>query len=157
VDATIAPMAPDFVPADFRPPLGLTTDRLVLEPLGPQHNESDYEAWTSSMEHIHATAGFTESRWPRPMTLDENRADLERHARDFEARTGFTYTVLDPRSREVIGCLYIYPSKTEEHDADVRMWVRASRAELDGPLWEAVSEWLERDWPFPSPDVPGRR
>jgi len=146
-----------FVPADFRPPLGLTADRFVLEPLGPQHNESDYEAWTSSMDHIHATPGFTESKWPRPMSLDENRADLERHARDFEQRAGFTYTVLDPRSREVVGCLYIYPSKAEGHDADARMWVRASRADLDGPLWEAVSEWLDRDWPFQSADVPGRR
>ncbi len=25
------------------------------------------------------------------MTLDENRADLERHAADFAARRGFTY------------------------------------------------------------------
>ena len=42
-----------FVPADFEPPVRLATDRFVLEPLGPQHNERDYEAWTSSMEHIH--------------------------------------------------------------------------------------------------------
>jgi RimJ/RimL family protein N-acetyltransferase len=149
-------MADQFVPADFRPPPGLVTDRLLLEPLGPQHNESDYEAWTSSMEHIRATAGFPDGRWPHPMSLEENRGDLERHAHDFEQRTGFTYTVLDPDSREVIGCLYIYPTKAEEHDADVRMWVRASRADLDGPLWDAVSAWLARDWPFTSPSVPGR-
>ena len=43
------------------------------------------------------------------MTPDENRADLERHAEDFRNRTGFTYTVLDPASRDVIGCVYIYP------------------------------------------------
>jgi RimJ/RimL family protein N-acetyltransferase len=149
-------MADSFVPADFRPPPGLVTDRLLLEPLGPQHNESDYQAWTSSMEHIRATAGFPDGRWPHPMSLEENRGDLERHAHDFEQRTGFTYTVLDPDSREVIGCLYIYPTKAEEHDADVRMWVRASRADLDGPLWDAVSAWLARDWPFSSPHVPGR-
>ena len=29
-------------------------------------------------------------------------------------RRGFTYTVLDPESRDVIGCLYIYPSKDED-------------------------------------------
>jgi RimJ/RimL family protein N-acetyltransferase len=145
-----------FVPEDFQPPRGLVCDRFLLEPLGPQHTESDYDAWTSSMEHIHATPGFTDSRWPHPMSLDENRADLERHARDFEQRKGFTYTVLDPRSRDVVGCLYIYGSKSEQHDADVRMWVRASRADLDGALWEAVSAWLDRVWPFTSPDVQGR-
>ena len=81
----------------------------LLEPLGPQHNEDDYEAWSSSIEHIRATPGYADGRWPRPMTLEENRADLERHARDFAARSGFTYTVLDPSDRGVIGCVYIYP------------------------------------------------
>ena len=82
------------------------------------------------------------------MTLDENRADLERHANDFRSRTGFTYTVLDPRSRDVIGCVYIYPLADGEHDARALSWVRASRAELDGPLWRAVSDWLASDWPL---------
>ena len=97
-----------FVPADFEPPAGLVTERFVLEPLGPEHNESDHEAWSSSIEHIRATPGF-DDRWPRPMTLEENLDDLERHARDFADRTGFTYTVLDPATRAVIGCVYIYP------------------------------------------------
>ena len=81
-------------------------DHFLLEPLGPEHNEDDHEAWSSSIEHIRATPGFLDSRWPHPMTLDENRADLERHARDFAQRSGFTYTVLDPADRDVIGCVY---------------------------------------------------
>jgi hypothetical protein len=82
------------------------------------------------------------------MTIDENRADLQRHADDFRNRTGFTYTVLDPESRDVIGCVYIYPVRDAEHDARVLSWVRASRADLDVPLWRAVSDWLASDWPF---------
>src|SRR4051812_25296317 len=116
-----------FVPDDFRPPSTLVTDHFLLEPLGPEHNEDDYEAWSSSIEHIRATPGFMNGRWPHEMTLDENRADLERHARDFAARSGFTYTVLDPSDRGVIGCLYIYPDKKGEADAVVTSWVRASR------------------------------
>src|SRR3954451_23835618 len=99
------------------------------------------------MEHIHATPGWEESKWPRSMTLDENRADLERHAADFEGRTGFTYTVLSPGG-DVVGCVYIYPSKKDNFDAQVLSWVRVSEAELDAPLWEAVSDCIESDWPF---------
>ena len=128
----------------------------MLEPLGPQHTEPDYDAWTSSMEHIRSTPGFTTGTWPREMTLAENRADLERHARDYAARTGFTYTVLDPQSRDVIGCVYIYPSKREDRDAQVSLWVRASRAELDQPLWTAVRDWLTGEWPFTAVDDHGR-
>jgi RimJ/RimL family protein N-acetyltransferase len=138
----------EFVPADFDVPQRLETEHFVLEPLGPEHNEQDYDAWTSSHDHIHATPGWETSRWPREMTPDENRADLERHADDFENRRGFTYTVLDPGGRQVIGCVYIYPLPDSEEDARVLSWVRASHAELDAPLWRAVTDWIESDWPF---------
>ena len=135
-----------FVPDGFEPPRRLEADAFVLEPLGPEHNESDYAAWTSSMEHIHASPGWAESTWPQAMTLDENRGDLERHARDFAERTGFTYTVLAADDGSVIGCVYIYP--VDGHDAQARSWVRADRAELDGPLRDAVRAWLRDAWPF---------
>jgi hypothetical protein len=136
-----------FVPPEFEPPAGLSHPRFVLEPLGPRHNERDYAAWTSSVDHIHATPGFTDSTWPHEMTLEENRADLERHERDFAARAGFTYTVVDPGDGDVVGCLYIYPLK-DGPGAHVTSWVRADRGDLDVPLAEAVAAWLEADWPF---------
>ena len=138
----------EFVPPDFDVPLGLETPEFVLEPLGPGHNEQDYDAWMSSMEHIAATPGYPDGSWPREMTPEENRADLQRHADDFRNRRGFTYTVLDPSSRDVIGCVYIYPLPDGGHDAGALSWVRESRAHLDQPLWRAVSAWLESDWPF---------
>ena len=166
-----------FVPGDFAVPRELVTADFRLEPLGPQHNAADYEAWTSSMAHIRATPGYPDGRWPREMTPEENLGDLRRHARDFAARTGFTYTVLDPGGR-VVGCVYIYPVKDEQGAAagegaaaggsaasgegdtgtegapgaggvaDVHSWVRADRAELDVPLYTAVSAWLADAWPF---------
>ena len=140
----------EFVPPDFDVPLGLETSEFILEPLGPEHNELDYDAWTSSMEHIAATPGYPDGSWPREMTQDENRKDLQRHADDFRTRKGFTYTVLDPASRDVIGCVYIYPLRDSDDDACALSWVRESHAHLDTPLWRAVSEWLESDWPFAS-------
>jgi hypothetical protein len=140
----------EFVPRDFNVPRRLETPQFVLEPLDPEHNDQDYDAWTSSEEHIHLTPGWEDSSWPREMTLDENRADLQRHADDFRNRTGFTYTVLDPASRDVIGCVYIYPLPNSDHDARALSWVRASHAQLDTPLWHVVSEWLASAWPFGS-------
>jgi len=145
-----------FVPADFVVPLQLETPQFRLEPLGPKHNDADYSAWTSSLEHIHATPGWEESSWPREMTLEENRADLQRHADDFENRSGFTYTVLEPGG-DVVGCVYIYPAPAGPQDARVLSWVRASRAELDGALWQAVSDWLAAEWLFEKVDYAGRQ
>ena len=138
-----------FVPDDFVPPAGLEHEAFRLEPLGPEHNDEDYAAWTSSMEHIHATPGFEDRPWPHPMTLEENRGDLVQHAQDFADRTGFTYTVLAPDDGTmVIGCVYIYPTDEPDADAKVRSWVRQEDAELDPVLYRAVSDWLRAEWPF---------
>jgi hypothetical protein len=153
-----------FVPADFAVPGGLTAGPFRLEPLGPQHNEADYAAWTASMDHILATPGFAGTGWPHPMSLADNLGDLERHARDFAERRGFTYTVLSPGDGDVIGCVYIYPlpgASRPDRDAGgpparVKSWVRADHADLDPVLYRTVLAWLERDWPFPSLDYAPR-
>lgn len=137
-----------LVPDDFDVPRVLDAPPFHLEPLGGEHNEADHAAWTSSIPHIRATPGFAGRDWPpvEGMSLAANLADLERHAADFAERTGFTYTVLDAETRDVIGCLYIYP-KGEGGGTRVRSWVRASHAHLDAPLWTVVSEWLA-GWPL---------
>ena len=136
-----------FVPDDFDVPQELVTDEFRLEPLGPQHNEGDYAAWTSSMEHIAATPGFADWDWPHPMPPEKNLADLRRHAEDFANRTGFTYTVLAGDDGRVVGCVYIYPADSAGV-ASVRSWVSADRADLDVPLHDAVAFWLTDAWPF---------
>jgi len=141
------------VPVGFAPPTFLVTDRFRLEPLGPQHNDADYAAWTASSDHIQATPGFAGTGWPHPMSLADNLRDLERHARDFAERRGFTYTVLGSGSRDVIGCVYIYPPRGDgpaQRRARVKSWVRADRASLDSVLFHTVRVWLEQDWPFDS-------
>jgi hypothetical protein len=141
-----------FLIEGFAVPAGLRTDVFVIEPLADRHNVADHAAWTSSIEHIRATPGWAGAKWPRPMSLEENAADIARHARDFADRTGFAYTVLDPASGDVIGCVYFYPSRREGYDVDVRSWVRADRAELDKPLYDLVGRWLAESWPFQKPD-----
>ncbi len=148
--------ADPFVPADFEVPREHVAGGFRLVPLGPEHNKADREAWTASIAHIRATPGYDESSWPdRVMTLTENRADLVRHARDFSERIGFTYTVLDSAGT-VIGCVYIYPSRDSEHDAQVRSWVRAADADRDPALYRIVRSWLDSAWPFRTPEYAAR-
>lgn len=146
-----------FVPAGFAAPMTLAHDRFRLEPLGPQHNDSDHAAWMSSIEHIRATPGYPDGDWPPlgGMPPEKNLADLTRHARDFETGRGFTFTVLDPNNGDVIGCVYLYPS-ADEHDVVVQSWVSASRADLDRAVADAVAQWIDSDWPWSRPDRVGR-
>jgi hypothetical protein len=141
-----------FVPAGFDPPTELEHEAFRLRPLGPEHNERDHAAWMGSLDHIRATPGYPDGSWPRPMSLEDNLADLERHRRDFEARRGFTFTVLEPDGppdqADVIGCFYVYPDSQPDSDVEVQSWVRADRAELDVVLAAEVRTWLETAWPW---------
>lgn len=163
-----APGSP-WVPDGFEVPRRLVGDGFVLVPLGPAHNASDHRAWTTSIEHIRATPGFTAELWggddwPVPMSLEANLADLEMHAGEFERREAFAYTVLDGdgdgagdgAAATVIGCAYIDPDVTGAADAMVRCWVCADRAELDAVLAHTVRDWLAEVWPFGRVRFPGR-
>jgi hypothetical protein len=147
-----------FVPAGFEPPTSLATEDFRLEPLGPQHNDRDLAAWSSSIEHIRRTPGYPDGSWPpvEGMSPERNLADLTRHAGDFTARRGFTFTVLDPDDGDVIGCVYLYPTGDPDHDVTVQSWVRADRAALDAPLADAVAAWLDTSWPWSRIDRCGR-
>lgn len=141
-------------------PTTLTTGTFVLEPLDAVHNVSDHEAWTTSIDHIRSTPGFRADQWdgdewPYPMSLEQNLADLSQHAREFAAGEAFAYTVLDPITRGVIGCVYIDPDDVA--DVRCRLWVRADRADLDTELEAAVRAWLSGpEWSLNSARFPGR-
>ncbi len=146
-----------FVPSDFEVPRAFGWSEFHLEPLGVQHNDRDHAAWMSSIAHIRCTPGFSlddEPSWPVAMTLDENREDLVRHTEDFQQRRGFTYSILE--GEDVIGCVYIYPSRNEGHDADISSWVREDRAHVDEAVREALGDWVEEAWPFANPNFAGR-
>lgn len=137
--------ADPFVPPGFEVPHALDHPDFRLVPLGPIHNDRDYRAWTSSMDHIRRTPGFETYSWPHPMSPEDNLRDLQKHADDFARRTGFTYSVVS--GDDVLGCVYIYPGGSA-YAAVVRSWVRADHHHLDVPLYQAVREWLGRVWPF---------
>jgi len=141
---------------DFEVPRELRSAQFRLEPLGPQHNAADLAAWMSSIEHIRGTPGFTGHDWPPDggYSADRNLADLVQHAAEFEQRVAFAYTVLRPDADDVIGCLYLNPGP-RPGAADVRSWVRADVAPLDGVLRQEVREWLAEAWPFDEVDYAG--
>jgi hypothetical protein len=138
-----------LVPDDFDVPRVLRSARFRLEPLGPQHNVADLNAWTTSVDHIRATPGFEGRSWPPDggLSAEGNLVDLVRHADEFDRRVAFAYTVLRPEDDDVIGCLYLDPGP-RVGSVDVRSWVRADAADLDPVLRREVRQWLTDVWPF---------
>jgi hypothetical protein len=144
-----------FVPVDFVVPLRLETPQFRLEPLGPEHNDADYRAWSSSMEHIHATPGWEKSFLA---ARDDPGGEPGRPATAcgrLREPPGFTYTVLEPGG-DVVGCVYIYPPRMT---ATTCRWSHGSseprrprRAPLAGGQRLACTEW-----PFEKVDYAARK
>jgi len=139
-------MTSPFVPPTFAVPATFRGPGFRLEPLGPEHNERDHEAWMSSIDYIRSLPAFIDGDWPVEMSLERNLADLEAHASDFENRTGFTYSVLD--GDDVIGCVYLYPSPDDDHDARMRWWLTQDRSEMVPTVGRTLDNWLTDQWPF---------
>jgi RimJ/RimL family protein N-acetyltransferase len=145
-----------FVPDDFEIPTLLETDRFRLRMLSVDDVEKDYEAVIESRELLHTMFG---GPWPKPgFTLEENRADLERHQQEFLSRKAFAYTVVSLDETRVLGCVYIDPPETTDSDAVVVMWVRQTEYDkgLDEILFNSVRDWISSNWPFKKVDYPGR-
>lgn len=141
-----------LVPDDFIVPEELRHPRFRLRMLAATDAEADYAAVMASQDRLRAGSPHG---WPRPgFTLAENRADLERHEREFRERGAFAYTMVAPDGSEVLGCVYINPPGADSagpprHDAEVYMWVRDEQHPgLTGMLFEAVDAWLSERWPF---------
>lgn len=152
-----------FYPENVPVPAGLRTDEFVLRMLSPIDVELDYDAVIASKESLRA---YSDGRWPREgFTIEENLADLEEHERDFHARTGFTYTVMNPTETQCLGCVYLYPidnilrlaeideadlATMRSTDANATFWARQDRHrdDLDKRLLAALISWLRNDFAF---------
>jgi RimJ/RimL family protein N-acetyltransferase len=147
-----------LVPEDFDVPEILQTQRMRLRPLTINDAVRDYDAVMTSEERLR-TVFDPGSDWPSGLTLEQNIIELGWHQTEFQLRTSFAYTVVSLDESEVLGCIYIYPTRKPVHDAEITMWVRQSRVEegLDEHLFETVEPWIEDFWPLESPAYPGRR
>jgi hypothetical protein len=132
-----------FVPATFDPPTSLVTRRVPPRAVG-----AAAQPRRSCRLDIEHRAHPLHTRLPRRQLAATGRldargdlADLRRHAEVFTRHAGFTFTVLNPVDNDVIGCTYLYPSASTAWDVTVQYWVRADRANLDGPLADAVARW----------------
>jgi len=147
-----------LVPEDFDVPTLVETSDFKIVPLSPAITKIDFAAYMSSIKHLQET--FTRSTdWPHEGISDADALrDMEAEQARFRSRTSFAYAVLTPDGSRERGCVYIYPSDVEGYDATVRIWVTKSEydAGFDAELYQWVTDWIRRDWPFVKVAYPGR-
>ena len=147
-----------FIPTDFEVPKKSENEHFRIRQLMVKDAEKDYDAITSSLDHLQKMF-LSEWDWPpSDLTLEDDRIELGKEEERFKKRTSFAYTVVSLDESQVLGCVYIYPANKGGYDADITMWVRKSAFDkgLDPILFDSVRQWIKKEWPFDNPGYPGR-
>ena len=154
--SAMAPRRSALVPDSFSVPLRLAGEDFLLRPLTIHDLQRDYEAVMSSREHLQSLDPG--SQWPDGLTEEQNLIDLGWHQKEFQRRSSFAYSVVNPADTDTLGCVYIYPSALPGCDVDVFLWARQSElaSGLEERLLRAVQAWLSAEWPFTKVRYPGR-
>lgn len=151
-------MTGPLVPRDFQVPEVLETDKFRLRMLRVTDIVKDYDAVMTSIDHLQGVFG-ERSKWPsKDLTLEQDLIDLGWHQKEFQTRSSFAYTVMNLDESQCLGCVYIFPSRSPDFEADVFMWVRKSEFDkgLDPILFKTVKDWITNKWPFKKVRYPGR-
>ncbi len=155
-DASSDEALPFWDPA-LTPPVGLEADGFRLEPLRLEHAEIDYRAFMGSQAYLYRTMGWG---WPTPdVTLDQNREELAIHRMLHEAGRAFTFAVLTHDASASLGCVYLTPvtdalrptlEPAPGYHAELVFWTTEAALEhdLDRRLFDALTAWMEAEWPF---------
>jgi hypothetical protein len=146
-----------LVPSDFEVPEKLETEKYCLRMLTVNDVVKDYDAVMTSVARLKKVFGRN-TNWPTDLTLEQDLIDLGWHQGEFQRRSSFAYTVMNPTEAQCLGCVYINPTLKRGYDAAVYLWVRDSEFEkgLDSILFDAVKKWMDNDWPFLKVAYPGR-
>ena len=147
-----------LVPADFNVPTLVEATDFKLVPLGPEVVQLDFDAYMSSIEHLQQSFSRN-TRWPRNgITAADAMRDMENEQARFKGRKSFAFAVLTPDGSRERGSVYVSPSPVGGYDAVVRMWVTKADydAGFDARLYQWVTNWIQKDWPFKKVAYPGR-
>ena len=147
-----------FVPLDFKAPDTLENQHFRIRMLTVNDVVKDYDAVMTSLSHLQEMF-LPIWNWPtEDLSFEQDLIDLGWHQKEFQMRSSFAYTVVSLDESQVLGCLYIHPSKKADFDAEIYMWVRQSEVAtgLDSILFNTVKKWIKNEWTFKNPAYPIR-
>ena len=147
-----------FVPSNFKIPEKLEEEKFRLRTLTVNDVVKDYDAVMTSVDHLKGVFG-PRSEWPsKELTFEQDLIDLGWHQKEFQRRTSFALTVMNIEESKCLGCVYIDPTLKIGYDAEVYLWVRKSEFDngLDPILFDAVKNWVKKEWSFKNVAYPGR-
>lgn len=132
----------------FDVPFKAEASNFTLSALSIHDVVKDYDAVMTSRDRLWRRFGEVWG-WPAEnLSFEQDLIDLAWHQKEFELKNSFAYAVKNPDQSKILGCVYLYPSSSNNIDADVWFWARES--ELQSNLEEHIKvfliDWLNSRW-----------
>ena len=136
----------------------LPTGRHYLRQIGPDDTVLDMVAVMGSRERLWSIFGKVWGWPPATLTVEQDREDLARHAREMRHNESFNYALFDAQESALLGCVYIDPAEKAGADADISWWVVDGLVggSLETALDQFVPGWIADAWPFRQPRYIGQ-
>ncbi len=153
-----------WLPDGFNAPREALVAGMRLTVLSTECADDDFAAVQASADAIRGVFGPNNDWPPTTLTELENRADLARHAQQFDDRTACAYALRDAGSAAYLGCLYLKPVKSRltldarrtQFQAQGFVWLDIRQ--VDGSLNAVrrdLAAWVAQVWPFRDVAWPG--
>ncbi|WP_142120917.1 GNAT family N-acetyltransferase [Rarobacter faecitabidus] len=152
----------NWLPASFVHPLRVDfSESIYLRPIRASDVDIDLIAVHANRDMLWEQYGEAWGWPPVDMTLDEDLADLARHAEEIERHESFNYAILSGAEggpdQRLLGCVYIDPPQSDEPGArpEVSWWcVADAPPALSAGLGDFVRSWIADEWPLSAPAFP---
>ncbi len=133
---------PDF--AGWTIPQEVTLGDFRLTMLTAADLDDDMAAIEESVAELDCVFG---DAWPRGLTREADRADLDRHHREFTSHHAFAWVIRD-HGGAYLGCAYVKPATGQRGAALAIHWMRTTAAVRGQAFAALFHEWLRGpDWP----------
>lgn len=140
-----------FVPTDFKPPVAFENEHFHFRTLSQNNVYAVENFRMNAYDHLPERVPHMGAWHRTDIPMGDELIGQAYYDRNPQIRDSFVYPVLKKGEENMIGSIYIRPSKNAEHDAQITMWLRTSDNQVSDAFTETVKSWIRKEWPFENP------
>ncbi len=141
-----------FVPHDFKPPVAFENEHFHFRTLSQTHLYVVENYKMNTYDHLPERVPHMGAFHRIDIPIGDELIGQAYYDRNPQIRDSFVYPVLKKGEGNMIGSIYIRPSKNAEYDAQITMWLRTNDSLANNVFVETVKKWIQNDWPFKNPN-----
>ncbi|MBW6480551.1 MAG: hypothetical protein K0B37_14075 [Bacteroidales bacterium] len=151
ISGFVAAQEKPFVPIEFIPPVSFENEYFHIRTLSRNNVYAVENLRMNAYDHLPERVPHM-GAWHRiDIPMGDDLIGQAYYDRNPQIRDSFVYPVLLKSEGNMIGSIYIRPSKNADYDAQITMWLRTSDNQVNDEFVEMIKLWISKEWPFENP------